>query len=186
MTDLPDLEIPPDVLNAMARGESITFIGMDTGDALPPPSPEFILSTLRTGLEAAGEVLNLVIVGTATETMMCPTPLHPLKVFAVLAAMRAGGKVGPLSWIAVGIDTYVRSDYPPDGLTPTEAFEKGLPDAGEALTVMCVAPDGPGYYYEHHYTRTPGGFVFDDEVIDHTSHERIDPMYDAMLATVAL
>lgn len=158
-SEYPLDSLPEDVAAAMMGGAAIGIM-ISAVPNQPPPEWEWMLENLRTMINDDGEALGMVLAATATETLMIPAPAGPHDPLRLLVAMVQSGRLGSICWVAVASDTYVRDgdmSIGSDGLTPTEAFKRGLPGSKEAILATCLAPDGPGFDVQQTYVRTPEG-----------------------------
>ena len=180
----PD-EIPEEIAAAILDSDTTAIIASDLQGA-PPPKPDFILQNMRAALDTDGYVLNVILAATADLALMSPAPDDLTPSLGALMMLRVSEQIGPLAWIAVGMDIYIREGdaWKVDGVSPAEAFKRGLPGSGEALVAMCVAPDGPGYYVEQRYTRTPEGPIVFAEPEEHTVSPRAGDVLDVLRVAV--
>lgn len=168
-----DLNLPP----GMSEQLDELAPGINTGDLLaaivteadhlPPPEWKWVLETMRDIIEATGDSIGMVLAATDHESLMIPAPFGPTDPVKMLYAMRKTRVLDSVNWVACAADTYVRTaidanGFPTDGISPTEAFKAGMPDAWESLMAICVAPDGPGYNVQQRYLRTPEGIVWQE------------------------
>lgn len=164
MNDIDLGDLPEEMAEAILHGDAVGVIATEIPN-LRPPSSEWVLDTLRTMINDDGHCVGMVMAATATMGLMIPVMAGLVDPLLMLVAMRKQGMIDPVCWVTIGADTYVRlpeEGWVDDGLTPTEAFEQGLPDAREAVLAWCLAPDGPGYDVEQVYRRTSDGVEWDE------------------------
>lgn len=173
--------IPPEMAAAVAEGLAVAvMVSEQSGQA--PPEWQWLLKSMRSMMDEDGDGLGIVMAATPTQALMVPAPNGPKDPLTLLLLMRAIGQIDSICWVAVAFDSYVRSAED-DGLSPTEAFEQGLPDAREALMAICVAPDGPGFDVQQTYTRTPEGIEWDEpESLKSQSGRLVDLMHQVVIA----
>jgi len=127
---------------------------------LPPP-PDHLLSLLRQMIEETGSAMGAIQFGTTAETGMLPLGhLGPQEGLALVIAARLAGVIASVTWVALAADAY--HQVAPEGVSIDEAtryrnlgdgFEAGDSSITEALMVLCVAPDGPGFNKVQPYVR---------------------------------
>lgn len=173
MTD--DLGLPPgmaedleELTPGINKGDLIAAIVSEV-DHLPPPEWQALLETMREIIESEGDSIGMVLAATNCQSLMIPAPCGPTDPIKMVYLMRKTGVMDSVNWVACVADTYVRTvdaidgnGDPSDGISATEAFEAGMPDAREALLAICVAPDGPGFHMQQCYLRTPEGIVWEE------------------------
>lgn len=127
----------------------------------PPPPPEFFLSMMREMIEFSGEAMGCISVGCGDEgTGTLPLMgVHPVEALHAVLHVRLADIIPSVNWVTMCCDTYVfqTEDVDAPRGTAREAFERGDPDATEALVAMCMAPDGPGYNVQQPYVKTEAG-----------------------------
>jgi hypothetical protein len=134
-----------------------------------PPPAEFFLVMMRDMIEATGGATGCIIVGSGDEAGMLPLlDIHPADALHAIVHLRLAREIEKVDWVALAMDTW---DFITDDATlgrgsAKAAFEEGNPDASEALKVICVAPDGPGYDVTQRYRREDG--VVEWEEPEHT------------------
>lgn len=181
-------DIPPEMADALAEGAALAVMVSEASGQVPPDW-RWLLGSMRSMMDEDGDGLGIVMAATPTQALMVPAPNGPKDPLTLLLLMRAIGQIDSICWVAVAFDSYVRSaedasGSTDDGLSPTEAFEQGLPDAREALMAICVAPDGPGFDVQQTYTRTPEGIEWDepDPNMKNQGGRLVDLMHEVVIA----
>lgn len=137
----------------------------------PPIPPEFHLDLLRDMLTETGGATASITFGTS-DGMSGMFPLinvDPRTGLNLLLMTRKANVLGSITWVAIASDV-------DRTMVDTETGES---TEGEALMVLCMAPDGPGYSKIQPYVRTADGFEW-GEIEDHTATQSSGALYSLM------
>lgn len=161
-------EQPPPHIAAMAQAAvGLTQMAHEAGGAAlimhpyggPPPPAEFFLTMMRVMVETSGDAMGCICIGAGDDAGMLPlVDIHPVDALHEVLHVRLAKGIPKVDWVTLSIDSYdlFLTDQNDERIAKgaMAAFEAGDPDASEALKVICVAPDGPGYDVTQRYVRT--------------------------------
>lgn len=132
----------------------------------PPPAGEFYLRLMREMLIETGRVSGCIAFGTTDgHSGMFPlVEVDPQTGLSLLIEMRRADIISKINWVTVAGDAYRRvfedGEVDPDSIRhgDVELMKlAGDEQVEEALTAVCIAPDGPGFDLFQPYVRTEAG-----------------------------
>lgn len=128
---------------------------------MAPPTPDQLLAPAVQELADEGEVTPAFLLGFDGARAVVPCmDMSPQTLLSVLPVLvRAQDE--RLLWACYAADTYVWTGQADDeelnriAGTLGERFQAGDPKVGEALSGLCICPDGPTYGVDAPYVRGP-------------------------------